>query len=85
MPEAVTVRFKVTVQVVEALDAREEGLQEIDETVSLYINVNETCSEEPFREAVRVADWVLVTAPAVAEKVMDVAPPSTLTEGGTVR
>ena len=41
--------------------------------------------EEPFRVAVTVALWDVVTAPAVAVKVALLAPLDTVTEAGTLR
>ncbi len=45
--------------------------------------VRETVFAVPLSEAVMVADCVLVEAPAVAEKLPEVAPAATVTEAGT--
>ena len=77
---------RVTVQVVFALAGRLETahcrLDRVAGTASEMVTVR----EEPFRLAVMTADGSAATAPApaLAVKVMEEAPPGTVTEAGTV-
>jgi hypothetical protein len=77
---------RVRVQAVLAFAATVEGVHLRAETVTGPADTSERVvgTAEPFREAVIVAVWSAVRAPAVAVKVAEVALAGTLTEAGTV-
>ena len=74
----------MTVQVVEALELTLVGLQVRAETRVGATRVKLAVWEAPFSVPVTVADWVVVTVPAVAAKVVEVLFAGTVTDAGTV-
>jgi hypothetical protein len=83
-PPAGAALLKVTVQVEEAPEVREVGLQERLVGTVLVTRLKEKVTEEPEREAVMMAVLSAVRVAAVAEKAAEVAPAATVTEAGTV-
>ena len=73
----------MTVQVVDAPEFTLVGLHARAETSVGAIKVNVAVCEEPLRVAVRVADWVVVMAAAVAEKVAEELLAGTVTDAAT--
>jgi hypothetical protein len=84
-PPAGAALLRVTVQVEEAPEVREVGLQERLVGTVLVTRLKEKVTEEPEREAVMVAVLLAVMVAAVAEKEAEVAPAATVTEAGTER
>ena len=80
----VTDFVRVTVQVVLALDARVVAAHCRVEMAGRVVSESVTDWDEPFREAVMVADWSDGSVPVLTVKVADAAFAGTLTEGGTV-
>ena len=76
--------LRVTVQVAEALEVSEAGLQERLEGTVLVTRPMEKVTEEPESDAVMTAVLLVVIVEAVAEKVAEVAPAATVTEAGRV-
>ena len=76
--------LRVTVQVAEALEVSEAGLQERLVGTVLVSRPMEKVTEEPESDAVMTAVLLVVIVEAVAEKVAEVAPAATVTEAGTV-
>ena len=76
--------LRVTVQVAEALEVSEAGLQERLVGTTFVSRPMEKVAEEPDRVAVMMAVLSAVMVEAVAEKVAEVAPAATVTEAGTV-
>jgi len=76
--------LRVTVQVAEALEVSEAGLQVRPEGTAFVTKPMEKVTEEPDRVAVMMAVLSAVMVEAVAEKVAEVAPAATVTEAGTV-
>jgi hypothetical protein len=76
--------LRVTVQVAEALEVSEAGLQERLVGTALVSRPMEKVTEAPDRVAVMMAVLSAVMVEAVAEKVAEVAPAATVTEAGTV-
>jgi hypothetical protein len=76
----------VTVQVELAPEAMLAGVHASDDTVTGVgaVTVTEAVLELPFRVAVTVTAWLVVTVPAVAVKLAVVAPDATVAEDGTV-
>ena len=83
-PLAGAARFRVTVQVLVALDVRTEGLQETPVGMEPVTRLREKTVEEPDRDAMMVAVLSKVIVEAVAVNVAEVAPGATVTETGTV-
>ena len=79
-----TRRFNATVQVLEPSAVKDVGLQLREDTACVGTRSKETFWEPPFNAAVRVTVTLVVTVPAVAVKVTEVAPLDTLAELGTV-
>ena len=80
----VTDFVRVTVQVVLALEASVVAAHWRVEMAGRVVNESVTDWDEPFSEAVMVADWSAGNAPVLAVKVAEAAFAATLTEGGTV-
>jgi ribosomal protein S8E len=76
--------LRVTVQVEEALEVSEAGLQERLVGTAFVTRLREKVTEEPESDAVMTAVLLAVMVEAVAEKVAEVAPAATVTEAGTV-
>jgi hypothetical protein len=76
--------LRVTVQVAEAPEVSEAGLQERLVGTVLVSSPMEKVTEEPERDAVMTAVPPAVMVEAVAEKVAEVAPAAIVTEAGTV-
>ena len=83
-PLAGAARFRVTVQVLVALDVRTEGLQETPVGMEPDTRLSEKTVEEPDRDAMMVAVLSEVIVEAVAVNVAEVAPEATVTETGKV-
>ena len=76
--------LRVTVQAVEDPEFTLVGLQVSAETAVGATKVRVAVWEAPFRVAVRVTLWLVVTVPAVAVKVVEVLLAATVTEVGSV-
>lgn len=76
--------FSVTVQVLVADGPIVPGLQASVDTRIAGVNVIEVVCVLPFKLAVMVTVWFVVTVPAVALKDTEVAPEATGTDDGTV-
>jgi hypothetical protein len=83
-PLAGAARFRVTVQVLVALDVRTEGLQETPVGIEPVTRLREKTVEEPDRDAMIVAVLSKVIVEAAAVNVAEVVPEATVTETGTV-
>jgi hypothetical protein len=86
-PDAGAAPLKATVQVVLAPEASVVGEQvrELNVTAACGPRVRVAVLEAPLSDAVRTADWLVETVPALAVKVEVEAPAATVTEVGTVR
>jgi hypothetical protein len=80
----VTDFVRVTVQVVLALEARVVAAHCSEDMAGRVVSESVTDWDEPFSEAVTVADWSTDNAPVLAVKVAEMEFAGTLTEGGTV-
>ena len=76
---------RVTVQVPLAPALRSVGLHASAETSTELTKFKVAVWDVPFNVAVTVAGWLVVTVPAVAVKVAEVAPAATPTAAGTLR
>jgi hypothetical protein len=76
---------RVTVQVPLAPALRSVGLQARAETSTELTRFKVAVCEVPFNVAVTVAAWLVVTTPAVAVNVAELAPAATPTAAGTLR
>jgi hypothetical protein len=74
----------VTVQVVDAPEFTLVGLQARAETSMGATRLKVVLWEARFRVAVMVAAWVVVSVPAVAMKLAELAPAGTATDAGIV-
>lgn len=86
-PDAGAEPLKATVQVVLAPEASVVGEQvrELNVIAACGPRVRVAVWEAPLSDAVRTADWLVETVPALAVKVEVEAPAATVTEVGTVR
>lgn len=83
--EAVTLRFSLTVQMLEPPEVSDVGLQLRELADAMGATMTEAVREEPFNAAVIVMLTLVVTGPAVAVKAAEEAPTGTVTVGGMTK
>jgi hypothetical protein len=76
--------FNVTVQVLDALFPRVDGVQDIEESCAGALAASANVCDAPLRAAERIAAWSALMAPTVAVNAALGCPARTVTLGGTV-